>query len=63
MLDIIASFGIRDYIALGIIAAAAAAAGYYMKRRGKKSCCGGCAGCALAEECHKKDGNENGTEN
>lgn len=65
MLEIIASFGVRDYIALGIIALAAAAAVCYMKRRRKKggcSGCGSCAGCAFASECHEKDSGENGTE-
>ncbi len=63
MSGIIASLEVQDFIALAIVAAAAAAAIYYMKKRKKKGCCGSCSGCAFAEECHKKDSGENGTEN
>ncbi len=63
MLDMIASLGARDYIALAAVALAAAAAIRYMRKRRKNGgCCGSCTGCAFANECHKKDSGENGTE-
>lgn len=63
MSEIISSLGVQDFIALAIVAAAAAAAVYYIKKRKKNGCCGSCSGCAFAEECHKKERNENETEN
>ncbi len=56
--EIISSFGIADYIALGVIALLVFAAAVYHKKRKKKGgcgTCGGCSGCPYAGDCEKKD--------
>ena len=54
---LIASFGIADYIALGVIVLLIFAAAVYHKKRKKKGgcgTCGGCSGCPYAGNCEKK---------
>ncbi len=54
MSSLLASLGVQDFIALGVILLAVISALYYMKKRRKNGCSGSCGDCPYSCKCNDK---------